>query len=270
MIIAGPGTGKTYTLVKRIENLILNHGALASEILIATFTEKVAKELVTRISNAFQDKNVKVNVNEMYIGTIHSICLRILKENLEFTRLKKNYNTLVGFDQCFTIFHHIKEFRKIDNFTSNAGENVSTMVQAQNIAKWVNSLTEELVVPEILLEDEDPKCVALGHILSAYKNLTSKLNLMDFAQIQSETYNLLKNNPDVLKSLTAKIKYLMIDEYQDTNFIQEQIVFLLAGNSQNICVVGDDDQALYRFRGATVRNILEFKNNFEEGNSNRL
>lgn len=135
MIIAGPGTGKTYTLVKRIENLILNHGALASEILIATFTEKAAKELVTRISNAFQDKNVKVNVSEMYIGTIHSICLRILKENLEFTRLKKNYNTLVGFDQCFTIFHHIKEFRKIDNFTSNAGENVSTMVQAQNIAK---------------------------------------------------------------------------------------------------------------------------------------
>lgn len=265
LIIAGPGTGKTYTLVKRIENLILNHGALASEILIATFTEKAAKELVTRISNAFQDKNVKVNVNEMYIGTIHSICLRILKENLEFTRLKKNYNTLDGFDQCFTIFQHIKEFRKIDNFTSIAGENVSTMVQAQNIAKWVNSLTEELVEPEILLEDEDPKCVVLGHILSAYKNLTSKLNLMDFAQIQSETYNLLKNNPDVLKSLTAKIKYLMIDEYQDTNFIQEQIVFLLAGNSQNICVVGDDDQALYRFRGATVRNILEFKNNFEEG-----
>lgn len=104
LIIAGPGTGKTYTLVERIKNLILNHGVQASEILISTFTEKAAKELVTRISNAFFDSEKKININEMYIGTFHSICLRILKENLELTRLKKNYRTLDAFDQCFTIF----------------------------------------------------------------------------------------------------------------------------------------------------------------------
>ena len=88
---------------------------------------------------------------------------------------------------------------------------------------------------------------------------------MDFASIQTQAYYLLKNNPNVLKELTDRITYLMVDEYQDTNYIQEQIVFLLAGNRNNICVVGDDDQGLYRFRGATIRNILEFPSKFDEG-----
>lgn len=267
LIIAGPGTGKTYTLVERIKNLILNHGVQASEILISTFTEKAAKELVTRISNAFFDSEKKININEMYIGTFHSICLRILKENLELTRLKKNYRTLDAFDQCFTIFQNIKKFKKIEHYPLVINDKSPTMSQAQDIAKWVNTLIEELVSSEELLKDSDPKSVALGRILDSYLKLTSEYNLMDFSQIQSETYKLLKNNPAVLSSINSKIRYLMIDEYQDTNYIQEQLVLMLGGKSQNICVVGDDDQALYRFRGATVRNILEFNKNFEDGKS---
>lgn len=190
LIIAGPGTGKTYTLVKRIENLILNHGVLSSEILIATFTEKAAKELITRISNAFQDKDIKININEMYIGTFHSICLRLLKENLEFTRLKKNYTTLDGFDQCFTIFQNISQFRKIENYDLVISDKSSTMMQAQFIAKWVNTLSEELIDTESLLSSDDPQYIVLGKILDTYLRLISKLNLMDFSQIQRETYNL--------------------------------------------------------------------------------
>ena len=98
LITAGPGTGKTYTLVQRAIYLIQENGIKPEEILIATFTEKAAKELITRITNALDEKNIVANINEMYIGTFHSLCLRIIKENLEYTRLKKNYRTLDEFD----------------------------------------------------------------------------------------------------------------------------------------------------------------------------
>ena len=101
LIIAGPGTGKTYTLVQRAINLIVNKGVKPEEIMMATFTEKAAKELVTRISNELSALNIPVNLTEMYIGTFHSICLRLIKENLEFTRIKKNFRTLDDFDQKY-------------------------------------------------------------------------------------------------------------------------------------------------------------------------
>lgn len=266
LIIAGPGTGKTFTLVKRIENLILNHHIDPNKILIATFTEKAAKELVTRLTNVFTGSSNMPNLNEMYIGTFHSICLRILKEHIEFSRLKKNYRVLDGFDQNFTVFRNIYKFRQITNFELVVGENTSSaMKQAQIITKYVNTLSEELVDVEQLKTDPSPKIKALGNIIETYRRLTYQQNVLDFSSIQVETYNLLNNHPDVLKKIQEQIEYLMIDEYQDTNFIQEKLVFLLAGEKKNICVVGDDDQSLYRFRGATVRNILEFPSKFPEG-----
>ena len=266
LIIAGPGTGKTFTLVKRIENLILNHHIDPNKILIATFTEKAAKELVTRLTNVFTGSSNMPNLNEMYIGTFHSICLRILKEHIEFSRLKKNYRVLDGFDQNFTVFRNIYKFRQITNFELVVGENTSSaMKQAQIITKYVNTLSEELVDVEQLKTDPSPKIKALGNIIETYRSLTYQQNVLDFSSIQVETYNLLNNHPDVLKKIQEQIEYLMIDEYQDTNFIQEKLVFLLAGEKKNICVVGDDDQSLYRFRGATVRNILEFPSKFPEG-----
>ena len=105
----------------------------------------------------------------------------------------------------------------------------------------------------------------MGKIVSTYQQLIADRNYLDFSGIQTEAYWLMKQHPDVLKDIRDRIQYLMIDEYQDTNYIQEQIVFLLAGEKQNICVVGDDDQGLYRFRGATIRNILEFPGKFPEG-----
>lgn len=107
LIIAGPGTGKTYTLVKRIVYLITEKDVLPEEIMIATFTEKAAKELITRITNELYAIGVSVNLNEMYIGTFHSICLRILKDHLEYTRIKKNYRMLDNFDQQYMVFQKI-------------------------------------------------------------------------------------------------------------------------------------------------------------------
>lgn len=129
----------------------------------------------------------------------------------------------------------------------------------------MNNLSEELVSAENLIQDDSAGISTVGQILKLYQEILTENNLLDFASIQVETYLLLKNNPAILKHLQEQITHIMVDEYQDTNFIQEQIVFLLAGYRKNICVVGDDDQGLYRFRGATIRNILEFPQKFSEG-----
>jgi len=264
LITAGPGTGKTYTLVQRAIFLIQECGVQPEQILMATFTEKAAKELVTRITNELVDRGIIANINEMYIGTFHSLCLRFIKEHLEYTRLKKNYRTLEQFDQSYTVFQNFsKKFRSIPNIDlvlSNGG----VWRQSCEICDFVNNLTEELINPDELKNDVNPQIVALGNILETYQAVLSENNLMDFSTIQTEAYWLLKNNPSVLTELQEKIRYIMIDEYQDTNYIQEQIIFMLGSRHKNICVVGDDDQGLYRFRGATIRNILEFPLKFAE------
>lgn len=264
LITAGPGTGKTYTLVQRAIFLIQERGVRPEEIMISTFTEKAAKELITRITNELAARNISVNINEMYIGTFHSLCLRMIKDHLEDTRLKRNYRMLDTFDQNYTIFQHIHHFRNIPNYTLVC-PNGGAWTQAQEISALVNNLSEELVTPEELKGDSDPALVALGEILELYYSILLDENLMDFSSIQTEAYRMLRENPKILQEMRENIKYIMIDEYQDTNFIQEQIVFLLGEKHNNICVVGDDDQGLYRFRGATIRNILEFPQRFEAG-----
>ncbi len=264
LITAGPGTGKTYTLVQRAIFLIQECGVQPEEILMATFTEKAAKELVTRITNELAERGIVANINEMYIGTFHSLCLRIIKEHLEYTRLKKNYRVLDQFDQTYLVFQNINKFRSIsgiDELLSKGG----AWHQSGEICGYINNLTEELIASETLKADPEPAIAALGNILEVYQELLSENNLLDFSAIQTEAFWLLKNNPPILAELQHKIRYLMIDEYQDTNYIQEQIVFLLGETHKNICVVGDDDQGLYRFRGATIRNILEFPSKFENG-----
>ena len=261
LITAGPGTGKTFTLVQRAIYLIEECGILPEQILMATFTEKAAKELITRITNELAVRNISTNVNEMYIGTFHSLCLRIIKENLEYTRLKRNYRLLDTFDQKYLVFQNISKFRYIDGFEDIMPKGAWN--QADTICNYVNNLSEELVSSEKLIEDNNERINTLGYIMAEYKTLLMEGNLIDFAGIQTECYELLRREENVRQQLQEKICYLMIDEYQDTNYIQEQIVFLLGEKHKNICVVGDDDQGLYRFRGATIRNILEFPYKFD-------
>ena len=264
LITAGPGTGKTYTLVQRTVYLIKECRVKPEDIFIATFTEKAAKELITRISNELSASGISANVNEMFIGTFHSLCLRILKEYLELTRLHRNYRLLDSFDQQYTVFQNIHRFSDIPG-TANILKSKWGWKQAEEICSIVNTLSEELVNPDDLIADTDPSISTVGNILKEYKSLLSDENLMDFASIQVEAYNLLNERPDVLDVFQKRISHIMVDEYQDTNYIQEQIVFLLTGDRKNLCVVGDDDQGLYRFRGATIRNILEFPKKFAPG-----
>lgn len=264
LITAGPGTGKTYTLVQRAIYLIEECGVKPESIFIATFTEKAAKELITRITNELSDRGIVANINEMYIGTFHSLCLRILKEHLEFTRLRRNYRLLDAFDQQYMVFQNIQRFRNIPE-VEIALPNGGAWKQAEAICNYVNNLSEELVTPEELMSDSDLSIAALGRMLKEYRKILTEGNLMDFSSIQIEAYHLLQDNVEILDELRSKVTHIMVDEYQDTNFIQEQLVFLLAGERKNICVVGDDDQGLYRFRGATIRNILEFPQKFADG-----
>lgn len=262
LITAGPGTGKTFTLVQRAIYLIQEWGIKPEEIFIATFTEKAAKELVTRITNELAARDISVNVNEMYVGTFHSICLRIIKEHLEYSRLKKNYRMLDSFDQQYMVFQNLNRFKRIANLDGVIKSKGWRM--AKEICEYANNLSEELVTPEALRKDKDRFVVALGNMLAEYQMLLNEGNLIDFSTIQTECFRILKENPAILDELQEKIKYIMVDEYQDTNYIQEQIVFLLGKTHNNICVVGDDDQGLYRFRGATIRNILEFPTKFSK------
>lgn len=263
LIIAGPGTGKTYTLVERIVYLITQKGATPDSLLVVTFTDKAAQELTTRVSNRLNEIGVRFNLNEMYMGTFHSICLRWLDEYRDFTRLKRNYIMMEEFDQKYFLYNRLREYEHIAGIAHVIGRpDRSGWVKTEELKKWLNTVSEEALDPDTLLAASDEEVQVLGQCYQLYQRQLEEENSLDFATIQYEALKLLRNNPEILQALRNKIAYLMVDEYQDTNTIQELILNLLAGDDPNLCVVGDDDQGLYRFRGATIRNILEFKEKF--------
>ena len=265
LVIAGPGAGKTMAIVERVVHLIAKCGVAPESILVSTFTEKAAAELVSRISDRIAEEGLKVSLNEMYIGTMHSIFLRVLKDYAEFTRLKKNYKTFDDFDQKYSVYRNIyKRFMGIKNLELVAAE-LSNWSKADSICRYVNKVREEAVDPEVLLKAEEPEVRALGEVYEAYQQILVEENAIDFSAIQSEMLSLIENNRKALGELQEKFRYLIVDEYQDTNTIQERILLKLCAGHENICVVGDEDQSIYRFRGASVRNILQFAENFPKG-----
>lgn len=267
LIIAGPGTGKTYTLVKRISYLVFEKKIEPSSIMVVTFTEKAAKELLTRISDEFLkvDENCRININEMYIGTFHSVCLRLLKEYSEEISGNQQSRMMDAFEQTYMVCQNIEDFKYLHGFREHTPQSLGVWKQATEICRYVNQMMEELVDIEKMANDIDEDMRFLGRLVMRYRELLDKKNVMDFSSIQADTWRLLAENEEIYKAVQEKIRYVMVDEYQDTNYIQEQLVFKIVGDKKNICVVGDDDQGMYRFRGATIRNILEFPDKFEKG-----
>ncbi|MGB0405166.1 MAG: ATP-dependent helicase [Fusobacterium sp.] len=261
LVIAGPGSGKTRTLVERVSYLINEKNIKAENILLATFTEKASRELITRIS-----MNISLNkdISDMYIGTIHSICLRIIDENIESSYLKRNYRVLDDLEQKFFIYKKMKYFLNLDGSLEffQFLEKAKYWDRAIELKKWIDRINEEGI--DVAKEIGDERLEYLKKVNELYKKMLFKENLVDFSNIQLECYRILIENSEVLKKIREKINYIMIDEYQDTNLIQEKIFLLITGEKNNICVVGDDDQGIYRFRGATVKNILKFERNFEK------
>ncbi len=284
LITAGPGTGKTFTLVQRAAYLIEERKVEPEQIMMTTFTEKAAKELITRITNELGKHGVSVNLNEMYIGTFHSICNRILQDNAEAAGLKKGFRVLEPSDQKYMINKHINDFRDNGNWddfyrafyvekTPEEKEESEKKYEGKvfenkysgwwnrvenHICPILNKLHENMADIEAMKKSDDPKLVSLAKMDEIYQRVMNDENALDYASVLERCYFLLRDNPEVLKGLQEKIKYFMVDEYQDTDHVQEAIVMLLGSENNNICVVGDDDQAMYRFRGATIDNILSF------------
>ena len=269
LLIAGPGTGKTYTLVKRIVHLVVDKGIGLGEIVVVTFTQKAANELLTRISDEFASLGLDVNLSEMYIGTFHAICLRLLRENAELC--PDGVPGIVdAFEATYMVCRNIDLFENLSGFAKHFPATMGAWKQAEEICRYVSRLREELADIRAMEQSPDEDIRLLAKLTNRYNELLGKRKAMDFSMIQTMTYDLLKANPQVLERIQNSVKYIMVDEYQDTNCIQEKLMFMLAEKHGNICVVGDDDQGMYRFRGATIRNILEFPKKFPEGKCEKI
>lgn len=269
LVIAGPGSGKTFSLVLRTINLLLNHKAAPKEVVLCTFTEKAAYELRDRISAAAQRVDYSGNLSELRVSTIHGLCNGIVMDHRHHTKLGNNYEVLDELTQWLFIFDH---FRKIIGEEANGkflGRWSTKWTAIEGVSEYFSKITEELVSGTRLVEEGDDFLQLLGASYQRYVDCLYENNRIDFAHQQKIVLDLMEEAGLAL-AITKNIKYVMVDEYQDTNHIQEQLLLKLVEHNKNICVVGDEDQSLYRFRGATVRNILEFDSKFEKCSTVKL
>jgi DNA helicase-2/ATP-dependent DNA helicase PcrA len=271
LIVAGPGSGKTFCLVERTINLLTSRAIPPERILVSTFTEKAAKELRTRITRRLQRSGLKHNPLDLTCGTLHSIFLDILDEFRAFSRIRRNYTILDQFDQQYFVFQRLSDFKDIDGLDAliRPSQNMPSWRVAETLCGYLNKVAEEAVDAASLAGSAYPELISMGQAYQRYRELLEKFNYLDFSAIQVEILRLLEI-PEVAEKLCARFDFLMVDEYQDTNTIQERIILKLASRHANICVVGDDDQALYRFRGASIRNILEFPTRFAPGRCTQI
>jgi DNA helicase-2/ATP-dependent DNA helicase PcrA len=255
MIVAGAGSGKTKVLTTRIAHL-MSKGVDAFNILALTFTNKAAAEMKERVEHILANREAR----NLYIGTFHSVFARILRG--EAHRL--------GYPNSFTIYD-----------TDDAKSVIKTVVQELNldvqhykpnaVYNRISSAKNALVGPgeykndyHIQQEDLRANRPMIGHIYEAYAKRCFKNGAMDFDDLLIKMYELLKHFPEALHKYQHKFKYILIDEYQDTNPAQYEIIKLLGAVHENVCVVGDDAQSIYSFRGATIQNILQFQKDYDE------
>jgi DNA helicase-2/ATP-dependent DNA helicase PcrA len=257
LVIAGPGSGKTYSIVLRTLNLLLLRKAEPHEIVLCTFTEKAAYEMRDRLSSYACKVGYTGDLARLCVSTIHAFCNSILGQYRHRTPLGHNYETLDDLTQLLFIFEHFGEIagKAVDGLYLSRWE--TRWGTIKGVRDYFNKITEERIEPQKLLDSGDPFLTALGNAYLVYQRCLFKDNRVDFAHLQRLVYDLLLD-PSITDAVTRDIRYVLVDEYQDTNYIQEQLLLKLTEKTHNLCVVGDEDQSLYRFRGATVRNILEF------------
>ena len=250
LILAGAGSGKTRVLTHRIAYLIGERGVDAWNILAITFTNKAAEEMRQRVDNL-----VGFGAESVWVSTFHSACVRILRRFID--RLGyENHFTIYDTDDQKTL---IKEVcRKVD---------VDTKVfKERSLLSAISSAKNEMILPDEF-ELNAGGDFAKRKIAKVYREYEAQMkvnNALDFDDLLVKTVQLLQTQPDVLESYQERFRYIMVDEYQDTNTVQFQLVSLLAGKYKNLCVVGDDDQSIYKFRGANIRNILDFEHEFPD------
>jgi DNA helicase II / ATP-dependent DNA helicase PcrA len=257
LVIAGPGSGKTHSLILRAMNLLLLDKARPEEFVLCTFTEKAANEMLTRMTALARRIDYRKDLSFMRIGTIHSLCNRLIMEYRHCTPLKNGYRRLDTFSQQLFLLKHLDRICRNGAINAFKQEWETRWQVARRLQDSFDRITEELVDIDCLLAANCPSIRLLAHAYNIYRKVLIDENCVSFAALQKIAYNLL-HDPEISPQITRGVRYVFVDEYQDTNCIQEQIILKLASARKNLCVVGDEDQALYRFRGATVRNILDF------------
>lgn len=250
LILAGAGSGKTRVITYRIAYLIQNRGVFPSNILAITFTNKAANEMRERLEGLIGDVS-----RNMWVGTFHSMFARILRRHAEVLGYTPSYTILDTDDQQKVIKEVIKEMELNDKLF--APRQVQGMIsKAKNDMQSVDAFEREA--------GGDFRMQKIAMIYRRYNDKLKANNAMDFDDILFYTVKLFQENPDILTMYQDKFKYILVDEYQDTNHCQYMMIQLLAKRYRNLCVVGDDDQSIYSFRGADLRNILDFEKDFRD------
>lgn len=274
LVIAGPGSGKTCSLTLLAMNLLLCDDAHPSQMVLCTYTEKAAYELQDRLMSVARDVQYAGDLSRLRVGTIHSICQQLINEHLYLTPLGNNYETLDQFTQQLLIFEHLDEIcpEKTQAFFRDRWNTPWNI--AKKLKYYFDAIAEELIFDKLKAAYPRLEHHATGketllyyvtHAYLRYLRVLERTNSIDFAHIQKCAYNLLYHS-NISQKIVQGIRYVLVDEYQDTSYIQEQILMKLASGCEpnNLVVIGDEDQALYRFRGATVRNILTFTESFPD------
>ena len=256
LILAGAGSGKTRVLTHRIAYLIEEKGVNPWNIMAITFTNKAAEEMRERV-----DKIVGFGSESIWVTTFHSTCVRILRR----------YIDRLGFDNRFTIYNTDDQKTVIKDICKRL--NIDTKIYKERaLMAQISHAKDQMVTPEEfeLNYRADYQKQAVIQVYKEYQAQLRKNNALDFDDLIMKTVELFQCNPDVLDSYQERFRYIMVDEYQDTNLAQFQFVSLLASKYQNLCVVGDDDQSIYKFRGANIENILGFERVFADTKVIRL
>ena len=257
LVIAGPGSGKTHSIVLRALNLLLLGKAEPKQVVLCTFTNKAAFEMRDRLAAAARRVGYVGDLSELSISTIHGFCNQVLAQHRHRTELGHNYETLDELTQLLFIFESFDEIigPPEDGLFLTRWRTRWTAIEG--VRGYFDKITEELVDSRLLATSGDAFLSALGGAYERYEQALLAANRVDFAHLQRLVYDMF-DDPVTADAVSPGFRYVLVDEYQDTNYIQEQLLLKLAGADKNLCVVGDEDQSLYRFRGATVRNILEF------------
>jgi len=247
LIMAGAGSGKTRVLTHRYAHLVKHHNVDVEQILAITFTNKAAEEMKSRIS-----KLLNLKISPKWISTFHSLCVKILRI----------HGDKIGYKSNFTIYDQSDSNKVIRNCMSENNVDLK-QYSPKRFQAHISNLKNSMTSPGEALENAESFFeVKVAEIYSSYEKKLIIANSMDFDDLLIKTVELLQTNESILKFWSNKFQFIMVDEYQDTNFVQYKLVELLGSNNKNVCVVGDSDQSIYAFRGADIRNIIEFEKDF--------
>ncbi len=261
LILAGAGSGKTRVITHRIAYLIEERGVPADAILAVTFTNKASAEMAERVERLLGHRSLA----KPLLATFHSFCVRVLRRDIEALRIGGE-----GLTRNFAIYDEADQQAVVKQAMRRMGIDHKQLTPRVVLSRISWAKNHMLDPQEIYLQSTDPVSERIAHIYESYRKELRSANALDFDDLLLETVRLLRASSEVRESYNRRYRYLMIDEYQDTNRPQYELMKLLTGAEHNVCVVGDEDQSIYSWRGADIRNILEFEKDFPEAKTIRL